>query len=108
MCCPEDCVLGKGFEVKTHEDVERVRRAHLNDLENILPFLVIGLFFILTEPHVIVSSWLFRIVGVTRIVHTIIYAIYPAPQPTRAILYYTAYVISLYMTLSSIVYFFKI
>ncbi|KAI5945542.1 Microsomal glutathione S-transferase 1 [Manis javanica] len=42
---PEDCaVFGKGEEVKkylwTDNRVERARRAHLNDLENIVPFLV--------------------------------------------------------------------
>lgn len=108
MCSPEDCCLGKGFEVKTHEDVERCRRAHLNDLENVVPFLIIGLIFIITEPHVGVASWLIRIVGVTRICHSIIYAVYPVRQPTRAILYYTSYIISLYMALSAIVYFFRV
>lgn len=108
MSNPEDCCLGKGFEVKTHEDVERCRRAHLNDLENVVPFLIVGLLFILTEPHVVVTCWLFRIVGVTRILHSIFYAVYPVRQPVRAILYYITYVIVLYMTLSSIVYFFKI
>lgn len=108
MCNPEDCCLGKGFEVKTHEDVERCRRAHLNDLENVVPFLVIGLFFILTEPHVGVTCWLFRIVGITRIAHSIIYAIYPVRQPTRAVLYYIPYIISLYMILSAVVYYFKL
>lgn len=103
----EDCTLGKNFEVKTHEDVDRVRRAHLNDLENIIPFIIIGLFYIFTEPHIEVSSWLFRIVGICRIAHTVVYAIYPVPQPTRAILYYIVYVISLYMSLSIIVYFFN-
>lgn len=107
MISPEDCNLGKGFEVKTHEDVERCRRAHLNDLENILPFLIIGIFFILTEPNVVVTCWLFRIVGVVRIAHSIVYAIYPVRQPTRAVLHYTGFVISLYMTMSSVVYFFK-
>lgn len=104
----EDCCLGKGFEVKTHEDVERCRRAHLNDLENVIPFVIIGLLFILTEPHAGIASWLFRIVGVARILHSVFYAVHPVRQPTRAILHYIAYTISLYMTLSSIVYFFRL
>lgn len=108
MISPEDCVLGKGFEVKTHEDIERVRRAHLNDLENIVPFLIIGLFFILTEPNIDVACWLFRIVGVVRVAHSIVYAVYPIRQPARAICYYVVYIISLYMALSSIVYFFRL
>lgn len=107
MSNPEDCCLGKDFEVKTHEDVERCRRAHLNDLENVIPFIIIGLLFILTEPNVKVGAWLFRIVGIVRILHSIFYAIHPVRQPTRAILHYIAYVISLYMTLSFVVYFFR-
>ncbi|CRK96785.1 CLUMA_CG009938, isoform A [Clunio marinus] len=105
---PEDCALSKNFEVKTHEDVERCRRAHLNDLENVIPFLIIGLFFIFTEPHKTVASWLVRIIGVTRILHSIFYAVYPVRQPTRAILHYISYIINLYMCLSVVVYFFKI
>merc|ERR1712203_57161 len=31
-------------------DVERVRRAHLNDIENILPFLALGLLYCFTQP----------------------------------------------------------
>lgn len=108
MCSPEDCCLGEGFEVKTDEDVERCRRAHRNDLENVIPFLIIGLFFVLTEPHVGVAMWLIRIVGVTRCSHSIVYAVYPVRQPVRAVLYYISYFISMYMTLSSIVYFFRI
>lgn len=108
MANPEDCCLGKDFEVKTHEDVERCRRAHLNDLENVVPFLIISLLFIFTQPHVGVTCWLFRIVGVTRILHTIVYAIHPLPQPARAICHYIPYIISLYMALSAIVYFFRL
>lgn len=72
MISPEDCSLGKDYEVKSHENIERVRRAHLNDLENILPFLIIGFLYIFTNPHRVVASWLFRIVGVCRIAHTIV------------------------------------
>lgn len=107
MANPEDCIFIKDFEVKESENVERVRRAHRNDLENLLPFLVIGFIFVLTEPHEI-TSWLFRIVGITRILHTIFYAIHPIRQPTRAILFYITYIVSLYMVLSAVVYFFKL
>jgi glutathione S-transferase len=40
---PEDVAAGKGDEIKKDEDVERVRRAHLNDLENIPAFLFAAL-----------------------------------------------------------------
>jgi glutathione S-transferase len=94
--------------VKSHEDIDRVRRAHLNDLENVIAFLIIGFFFVLTEPHVGVACWLIRIAGAARILHTIVYAVYPVRQPTRAIFFYITYIISLYMILSATVYFFRL
>ncbi|KAG5267260.1 hypothetical protein AALO_G00219770 [Alosa alosa] len=36
--------------VKVDPDVERVRRCHQNDLENVIPFLVVGLLYALTGP----------------------------------------------------------
>merc|ERR1712026_432270 len=40
-----------GTKTGVHEDVERVRRAHLNDMENILPFLILGFLYILVIPQ---------------------------------------------------------
>lgn len=40
---PEDAAVRAGNQIRKDEDVERVRRAHLNDLENIPPFLMAGL-----------------------------------------------------------------
>jgi glutathione S-transferase len=104
---PEDVFFNKSFEVKMHDDVERVRRAHLNDLENVVPFIIICFLFILSEPNEIFASWLIRIVGLSRIAHSIIY-LCQVRQPFRAICFYITYVISLYMVLSSIVYFIKL
>lgn len=39
---PEDATR-PNFEIKKDEDVERIRRAHLNDLENIPAFLLAAL-----------------------------------------------------------------
>ncbi|CAG9803738.1 unnamed protein product [Chironomus riparius] len=104
---PEDVFWNKNFEVKINDDVERVRRAHLNDLENVVPFIIICFLFILSEPNEIFASWLIRIVGLSRIAHSIIY-VCQVQQPFRAICFYITYVISLYMILSSIVYFIKL
>lgn len=40
---PEDLGARSTMEIKKDEDVERVRRAHLNDLENIPAFLFAAL-----------------------------------------------------------------
>ena len=39
-----------------NEDVERVRRAHLNDMENILPFFCLAILYIFTEV-IFMGSW---------------------------------------------------
>lgn len=66
---PEDA---QNVELKKDDDVERVRRAHLNDLENIPAFLIAGLFFVCSEPQVDLALWLFRIAALARILHTIV------------------------------------
>lgn len=104
---PEDVFFNKNFEVKQDDEVDRVRRSHLNDLENILTFILLGLCFIFTEPNLVFASWLFRIAGISRIAHSFIY-VCKVRQPFRAMAYYITYVICLYMALSSIVYFFSL
>ena len=42
-------------QLQPNESVERIRRIHLNDLENIPFFLVAGLLYVLTEPSLLRS-----------------------------------------------------
>ncbi|XP_059616908.1 microsomal glutathione S-transferase 1-like [Phlebotomus argentipes] len=99
---PED-LPKQTTELKTDEQVERVRRAHLNDMENILPFLTIGLIYVLTNPNPMIAIILFRVAGTVRIIHTIIYAIYPIRQPARAICFFTCFFITIYMAVMCII-----
>jgi len=55
------------------EDIERVRRSHLNDLENVLPFLIIGFLFVLTEPNIVIAKWIFRLFTLARFSFTLGY-----------------------------------
>lgn len=80
----------------------------MNDLENVLPFFTAGLFYVLTEPNVDVALNLFRIAAIARILHTIVYAIYPVRQPARGICFMISLVITIYFALSSIVFFFHL
>ena len=48
-------------------------RAHLNDLENILPFLICALLFVITDPDIVIAKWFFRIFTAGRILHTLGY-----------------------------------
>ncbi|XP_005952478.1 microsomal glutathione S-transferase 1 [Haplochromis burtoni] len=70
--------------LKTHPDVERIRRCHQNDLENIIPFVIVGLLYALTGPELSVALLHFRIFAGARIFHTIAY-IGALPQPSRGL-----------------------
>jgi len=63
--------------------VERIRRNHLNDVENIPAFLFLGLLYVFVEPSTAVALWHFRIFAISRILHTICYQM-ALPQPSRA------------------------
>lgn len=76
-------------------DVERVRRNHLNDIENIIPFVIIGSFYTAINPDPMVALWHFRIFVGSRFLHTIFYQ-HSVPQPSRGL----AYMVGLGVTLS--------
>lgn len=86
-------------------DVERVRRAHRNDLENILPFFIAGLFYVLTNPEAFIAVNIFRAAAVARIVHTLVYAVVVVPQPSRAIAWFVCFAATAYMSVQSALYF---
>lgn len=65
------------------EAIERLRRAHRNDLENVLPFLAAGALYAATGPSAALAGWLFGIFTAARVVHTVVYAL--GLQPWRTI-----------------------
>lgn len=102
---PED-LPSKKLKVKfADEDVERVRRAHRNDLENILPFFAVGLLYVLTNPDAFIAINLFRAVAISRIVHTLVYAVVVVPQPARALSWAIAYGTTGFMAVKTILFF---
>lgn len=50
-------------------------RAHRNDLENCIPFMIAALLYILTDPSAFIAINLIRAAVIGRIVHTFVYAI---------------------------------
>jgi len=90
---PEDYAL-QGMAVKggTDPDIERVRRAHQNDLENILPFFVVGFFFALTRPPLVAAEIFFVGFALARILHSVFYI--RAMQPHRTIAFAAGSVLS--------------
>ncbi|XP_072017640.1 microsomal glutathione S-transferase 1-like [Amphiura filiformis] len=90
---PEDSELNSpepNKYVRKDPWIERMRRCHLNDLENIVPFLIVGLLYVLTGPSVDAATWHFRIFVVSRCIHTIAYLL-PLPQPTRFLMMYVGW-----------------
>ncbi|XP_048191182.1 microsomal glutathione S-transferase 1 [Perognathus longimembris pacificus] len=92
---PEDCAsFAKGENAKkylrTDDSVERVRRAHLNDLENLVPFVGIGLLYTLSGPDLSTALLHFRLFVGARLFHTVAY-LTPLPQPSRALGFFLGY-----------------
>ena len=103
---PEDAKTVKGGKVKYDDPViERIRRAHLNDLENIPAFWVLSALYITTGPVATWATLLFRVYTAGRILHTIVYAIIPLPQPSRAIAFGVPTLVSLYMGAQVVLYY---
>ncbi|MEQ2288237.1 hypothetical protein AMECASPLE_020682 [Ameca splendens] len=85
--------------LKTHPDVERARRCHYNDLENIIPFFFIGLLYALSGPELSSALLHFRIFTAARIFHSFAY-ILVLPQPSRAISYFLGMLVTFSMAYS--------
>lgn len=80
-------------------------RAHLNDLENIPFFILSAFFYVLTNPDVYTATTLFKIVALTRFLHTFVYAVVVVPQPARFIAFVVPYVIMFYMCFKATMHF---
>ncbi|XP_065593581.1 prostaglandin E synthase isoform X1 [Cyrtonyx montezumae] len=84
---PEDALRNGGLQYYREDpDVERCRRAHRNDMENIFPFLFLGAVYSLLEPSPAVARIHFFIFCVGRIVHTVAYLL-QLRAPTRSVAY---------------------
>lgn len=97
---PEDYAL-QGLTPKTavHEDVERTRRAHRNDLENILPYFGVGLLYALTNPSPTAARIYFIGYAVARVLHSVFYL--RQLQPWRTLAFGVAQILMLVMLVST-------
>jgi len=67
--------------------VERIRRAHMNAIENVLPFLVIGCIYAVSGlPHATAHFYVFT---VARFLHSFFYAVLGV-QPWRTFAHFAA------------------
>ena len=60
-------------QLEPNEAVERARRIHMNDLENIPFFLAAGFLFVLTDPSLLLARSVLYAYVVTRFLHFIAY-----------------------------------
>ena len=70
---PEDAKRTKGKVRYDENRVERVRRAHQNDLENILPYFFISALYLLTNPNPATALTCFRAFTAARFLHSFVY-----------------------------------
>ncbi|KAL7637635.1 UNVERIFIED_CONTAM: hypothetical protein RMT77_012364 [Armadillidium vulgare] len=99
---PEDAAR-RNVKIKPNdEDVERVRRAHRNDIENIVPFWVLGLLFLQTNPSSLLTLTCFRLFTLSRILHSVAYL---AQQSfLRSVLFTVGFFINIFMAVYTILY----
>lgn len=99
---PEDYRLqGLTPATKVDEDIERARRAHRNDLENILPFFGVGLLYALSGPGLLAAQIAFIGFTAARVLHTVFYVV--VLQPHRTIAFTVGYVLQLWMLFYALV-----
>ena len=83
-------------QLAPNDDVDRIRRIHLNDLENIPFFLAAGLLFVLTDPSLMLARVLLYGYAATRILHFLAYFT-ARTHDTRAALWTPGSLIILFM-----------
>ena len=98
---PEDYRLqGLAPRATVDEDIERVRRAHQNDVENILPFFIVGFFYLLTHPSL--GTARIYAIGylVARLLHSVFYI--RSMQPHRTIAFTAGGLLTLAMLVQTL------
>lgn len=104
LASPEDIRPGlinrnpRPEQLELNDYVDRSRRMHRNDLENIPAFLACGLLFVVTGPSILLANILmYSFVG-SRLVHTMAYATKQSHE-VRATLYTIGSVVVMIMAI---------
>ncbi|RXG51564.1 hypothetical protein Avbf_05790 [Armadillidium vulgare] len=98
---PEDAAR-RNVKIKTMTKTWRGRRAHRNDIENIVPFWVLGLLFLQTNPSSLLTLTCFRLFTLSRILHSVAYL---AQQSfLRSVLFTVGFFINIFMAVYTILY----
>ncbi|XP_029300637.1 prostaglandin E synthase [Cottoperca gobio] len=100
---PEDALRHGGVQYHREDPyVERCRRAHINDIENILPFLFLGAIYSMTGPSLTVARLHFLVFLMARVLHSIAY-LFALRAPTRSLAYTVAQIPCLSMALQILI-----
>lgn len=84
-------------QLERNEEVERIRRIHLNDVENIPFFLVAALLFVLTSPPLWLAQSLLYGYVATRLLHFVAY-LTARTHDTRAVFWTFGSLILVFLT----------
>jgi glutathione S-transferase len=101
---PEDLQVGPANrnpspkQLERNEYVDRSRRIHSNDLENIPGFLAAGLLFVAVDPPLALARGLMATFVVARLAHTVAYATAQRHE-VRATFYSVGSLVVIFMTL---------
>jgi len=85
---PEDYIFMGKEPRPQDETIERVRRAHMNAIEHLVPFFGVGLPYALSGGSHQVAWWLFTTFTAARVIHTLTYV--ASLQPWRTIFFEVA------------------
>jgi len=81
---PEDAAMTKGqVAERDHPDTVRAQRAHMNALENAVPFFVVGALYVATGATKTGAQGYFYTFLAARLLHTVFY--FAGKQPFRTI-----------------------
>lgn len=95
---PEDISVNPGGAVVVeveHPDVQRIKRAHMNQLENAVPFFILGFLYCLTEPGLLTARILFLTFLAVRLFHAVFYV--GAKQPFRTLSFAIGAIVNIVM-----------
>ena len=89
-------------QLEPDERVERIRRIHLNDLENLPFFLSAGFLYVLTDPSLLLAQALLYGYVVSRFLHFLAY-LTARTHDTRATLWTIGSLILIFMTVRTLI-----
>jgi uncharacterized MAPEG superfamily protein len=98
---PEDYAMRAKTPGGRDEDIERVRRAHRNDLENIPPFFVVSFLYVLTRPSYGAAAIYFWGFLAARVLHSVFYI--RGAQPHRTIAFAVGGILTFVMLVRTLV-----